>query len=846
MALTPQQQQVVDSNAKKIVVLSCAGSGKTTVITSRIVRLWDSGVQPEEILALTFSNKASQEMKKRICRENPKLGARVNVKTFHAFGLEIIRKYNNSFGFMEPVKIAKASDVQNILRDIFKKSKGNSLEGAGIIEYIKHCKSFSSFQRNPSCDIIFSEYTNVLRERSLVDMEDMIWLTVNFLQENESARNIISNQYRYIFVDEYQDTNEGQNRLLDLLIHEDTNLCLVGDDDQAIYEWRGAKPEYIRQKALSGEYELLKLEKNFRSQDGIIQVANSIICKNTKRVNKTIQADRPLTFKPIYTRLSNADQEAKFVAQKISELVRAEKYNPSDIAVLFRNNEQAAPIKTAFEEAGIDFDSCELDDNAQYTQFINVLSSIATLNSTSELSDAINFPERCFDRFNFIEAKEAYCDCYGQDSNYSTMDWINRLYLSDVSFENSDVFRERYRLITQLHQATNWKPTQIIAVYLSYFESKHYDTLYPEKYHFVLQTFDIAKNYEECYGGATLKEFLYHLNLTLEAHDTTASVNLDAVNLLTMHRSKGLEFKVVFIVGVQVGITPNDYFIHSNDDLEAERRLFYVAITRAKELLFFTSYKDPFGAGGNSPFIHHGFMAEIPQIAFSQSENIDKILSLLPQKKEQRDRRTTAELANDVIDNAVKTVKVEIIPPHDEAFTKMPQLGLPATTGKIPESSTICKELETDGLTADGKGLKDLSEDQVDRFMELSIALSKEVIIPDDKFVVIVGSTDIKTSHIHGLFKANSIKKYELYDYEGKGFNLNRFTNNYRCIGIILGPEAHKMEGINAVSLKGKLLSAPEAYPYMIDLIDRHITKTSLQEAIVKIKWNYSQAEIPN
>lgn len=636
MDLTEQQQSVVDADDKKILVLSCAGSGKTTVISLRIARLWDIGVQPEEILALTFSNKASQEMKKRICKENAKLGAKVNVRTFHSFGLDIIRRFNLAIGYDGPIKIARNSDCKAILREILKRKGKLELVGDEIEGYLKEGKSCEPYDHVELYDEIFEEYNATLLKRNMVDMDDMIWIPVNFLKRNESVRKIISSKYKYIFVDEYQDTNEAQNRLLDLIINKDTNICLVGDDDQAIYEWRGARPKYIREKAESGEYIVIRLETNFRSQQGIIDAANSIINNNKNRVDKKISADRPQGVKTVYKRLNSQEEEASYIAEKIKELLDEEKYNASDIAVLCRVNKQLDYIKDALDEYEIAYDACEIDDNGLYSHFVNVLQAIVDIDSLIDVGNALNFPDMCFDNFIYNDAKSAYCDEYGQDLAFDDMEWLYKIYASDITFENCDSFRERFGLISKLHAVDTWTPTQVVALYIKYMQEKKYDEKFEEEYHFVLQVFDIAKNYEEAYGEVTLKEFIYHLTLTMGIGDTAKGTDYDAVNILTMHRSKGLEFKVVFIIGVQVGVIPNDYFIHYEDDLEAERRLFYVAITRAKELLFFTSYRDPFGGSFKSSIITHGFMAEIPKVAFCSEEEYIKRINMLPRREEKK------------------------------------------------------------------------------------------------------------------------------------------------------------------------------------------------------------------
>ena len=810
--LTPQQELVVNSNAKKILVLSCAGSGKTTVIINRMMRLKNMGVQPESILALTFSNKAAQEMKIRIRKEDLAFGIKANIKTFHAFGLEIIRQYSSTIGFSQPIKIAKNSDIQAILKEIFRKRKEQQIEGPDIYNYIKKSKGFEHYLRIPYYDSVLDEYNRILSERCMVDMDDMISIPVHLLVKNSSVRKVLTDKYKYIFVDEYQDTNEAQNRLLDLLSGADTNICLVGDDDQAIYEWRGAKPAYIRDKAKSGEYECIKLEKNFRSQAGVISIANRIISHNSNRIIKKIDPFRESGIKPVFQQFSSQTAESEWVASEIYDLIASERFNPSDIAVLYRNNDQAEYIKNALRSHSIEFENAELDDNARYSTFINVLQSIQDLSSIRDMSEALNFPTRCFDNFRFEDAKNAYCDVYGQDCNYKPLDWIDKIYLSDIEFEGCEEFRERYAIITQLHEAKQWTPSQVIAFYLSYMERKEYDKSEQEKYSYVLQAFDIAKNFEEVFENTTLKDFLYHLSLSYETNDTNRSKNIDAINLMTMHRSKGLEFKVVFIVGVQVGCMPNDYFIHSQSDLEAERRLFYVAITRAKELLYLSAFKDPFGGSVTSDIVTHGFMAELPDTAFGISPTRAVIEKNFPPKEIVANEKVTPQDAQKVVQN---------------------------TTSQIINEAIITDDNNSLSNSLNDK-LGELSEQQIEQYFEECFALSQNIAIPQNCFVVLIGAMDIKLSVAKAILKANSFgdKQVEIFDYDGKGFNVNKYLLNFRCVGIIMGPEAHKISGIDSKSLKSKLI-AEQGYPYTVDLINKHITKKSLQEAITKIKWNY-------
>ena len=299
---TEQQLRAVNSTFKKNLVLACAGSGKTSVIVGRVDYLKQKGINPEQILALTFSNKAAKEMKERIRKNDVNFGRKVNVKTFHSFGLEIINSYFNTLGFTEKVSIAMKEDCNTIIKDIYKKRNEKAIDGNDIFEYIHSFKSFENYVKQPYFEEIVKLYCNALKEKNMVDMDDMIYLPVLLLKEYENIRTAICQKYKCIFVDEYQDTNTAQNLLLDYVTCDETDLFLVGDDDQAIYEWRGARPDFILKKSEDPAYHCLKLETNFRSQGEIISLANRLISINKKRVRKSIDKHRKSIVKPMYKR----------------------------------------------------------------------------------------------------------------------------------------------------------------------------------------------------------------------------------------------------------------------------------------------------------------------------------------------------------------------------------------------------------------------------------------------------------------------------------------------------------------------------------------------------------------
>jgi DNA helicase-2/ATP-dependent DNA helicase PcrA len=804
IVLTPTQQSIVNSSSKRLLVLSCAGSGKTRVIVSRIERLIESGVDPHRILALTFSTRAAQEMKNRlVSSKKDKKFFHVQIKTFHAFGYELVRDFAKEMGFEKRVTISDPTETDSILKQTLQSKKMASQDTSALRTYIRNRKGFMSEDSDETMGSLFDSYEKALRLKSLVDLDDLIYLPVKLLSKNKDCQALIQNQYTYIFVDEYQDTSEGQNRFLDLLVGPNTSLCLVGDDDQAIYEWRGAKPGYIREKAKSGEYDCFYLTQNFRSEKNICDVANKIISHNATRVKKSIEPTRKPLLIPTYHRSDSQESEAKYVANEISRLLVSGKFNPSDIAVLYRNNNQQGPIKAALKELGIHGESLDVDENFQYSRFIKVLKSIVDFNSSRDLSEALNFPNRFFDQMAFMDAKEAYETQTGKEPSDDAMVALNDLFNSDVTFVDDDLFRHRYGYIHQLHYATDWSSTEVVSYLISDFETQGYINDYPDDYRYLQQVFEMAKLYEESFGKTKLSDFVDNLLIAIANNDESFNNSSDSVALLTMHRSKGLEFKAVFIIGLQVGVFPNDYWISTEEELEAERRLFYVAITRAKDLLYFTSYRDPLGAPADS-CIRCGFLAEVPSVLYSREAATSSELTQLADKPK-------APVKTDTPDTYIADIAERNKSPLGE-------------TGLFDHTNNF-------GLT----------DEQISKYQDECLVLSQAIEIKPNAVVVIIGDLAMKKDTMYGILKSNGIRReqVEYYDYKDSKLNYKRFANNENFIGVILGPNAHnQVGGYDLVSIFGQ-----EGFPLLINLVKKNITKNTLQEAIIKIKLNYKKQQ---
>lgn len=447
---TDAQLKVINSNDKRLLVLSCAGSGKTSTIVGRISKLIKENVLPQAILVLSFSNKSVQDLHAKLRSQAET--SEVRVQTFHSFGLELIKKYNVELGLESRVSIISDTDRKKLVKEL---CETNGLSG-GVDEcsvFIRSKKNYDIASNVSSkYNVVFSEYSSRLKEIKMIDMEDLIYRPVELIQSDCSIANEVRGIYQYVFVDEYQDTNEAQNKLLDAIIGDDSYVCLVGDDDQSIYEWRGAKPHYIRDKAKPDSgYTTIKLEENFRSQKSIIDIAYQVIKNNHNRVDKKITAELPSGPLPYYNRFKTAQVEAEFVAEKIVQLYGSKRFRYSDIAILCRSENQMSVIEFALKDKRIPYEVNETDKGMGYSRFIAVLKAIDKWDKYETIAMAVNFPTPCFDKYVFQDAKETYNRETGNTEDFSPLEWLNVIYMSSVNYdEYCEIFRSRYRILTQL------------------------------------------------------------------------------------------------------------------------------------------------------------------------------------------------------------------------------------------------------------------------------------------------------------------------------------------------------------------------------------------------------------
>lgn len=631
IVLTATQREAVESNGRFIAVVAGPGSGKTRVLTERICHLInDCGVDCRSILAVSFSSKAAGEVSKRL-RES--LGARtagMSVSTFHSFGLSMIREYASLLGFKDNIEILTPTDRNRILKKVWDDQKKKGVfYSLPFPELIDGIGKYKGGLQNVDHEVInlTNLYNQELKLANCVDFDDMILLARKLLVENTDVRIRYQNQFRHVMVDEVQDMNTYQTDIIQHLVGPNTSLFIVGDDDQCIYEWRGAVPDFLKKLAKDSSYHVIHLDDNFRSEGAIVRASSSFIQRNINRIRKNLQAKKhgqqPTSKATTYAyRLSGLSAEASFIAKTVQQLVADSKYQYNDFTILVRKHSQESPIVEALSKLEIPY-HIQSDDVSQFDEFIFFLKAFVYMDFKNNLSRAVNFPTRIIDNFTY----EDLIDEYPQLQSLSIPDAFRWLHENNCQFEDSDQFHSRYEFLIALsRKVSEMSIVEIVkSVYLHYMDDEKNSSKTKEKLEKIKSILPIAEDYDTIHpvtenkGTNHLIGFLDCLSLTSQ-DESSETADDNAVNIMTCHRSKGLEFPVVFIPGVQVSQNKemhpysfiSGYYTDSNDLLEAERRLFYVAMTRAIDRLYITCSGDPYI--GNGSTVERGFLAEIPEI----------------------------------------------------------------------------------------------------------------------------------------------------------------------------------------------------------------------------------------
>ncbi len=594
--LNEPQKAAVTHLEGPLMVLAGAGSGKTRVITHRIVHLILNGVAPHNILAVTFTNKAASEMRERVQKLIAEYaGTRPSqydglptVTTFHALGVRLLREYHHVLGLKRHFTIYDRSDSNRAVKQALERGgySPKQFEPRKILSMISRAKgdaisrtdylAEASSYTEKVCAEIWEHYDSILRQEEALDFDDLLAKTLVMLETYPHVREELQNRYRYIHVDEYQDTNRVQFRMAELLSGTAHNICVVGDVDQNIYSWRGADISNVLQfeKHFPGARTVF-LEENYRSTGTIIAASNAVIAKNKQRIPKTVftsnQEGEKLTLYAAHT----GYDEAEYIALKAKTLI-AEGAAPSDVAVLYRTNFQSRALEEAFLNFEIPYQllGTKFFERKEVKDVLSYLRLALNPASTADLARVINEPARGIGKVTLLKLIEGKRDS-----------------LTGATLEKVVRFEQIMSDIRDTVRTENIATTITFIIKRTGIETELKKQGTEEdlaRLENLQELVSLATRYGELDPEEGASALIENAALQSDQDELQSAEQRDAVRLMTVHAAKGLEFPYVFIAGLEEGLFPHERLDDSGIDHEEERRLFYVALTRAEKKVFLT------------------------------------------------------------------------------------------------------------------------------------------------------------------------------------------------------------------------------------------------------------------
>lgn len=637
--LNPQQKQAVQTTEGPLLIMAGAGSGKTRVLTNRIAYLIQKGVSPRNILGITFTNKAAKEMRERVAQVVPVNADDIWLSTFHSMCVRILRKHIDKMGYTRTFTILDSSDQLNILKKVMIDElnldikKFQPREMLGGISEAKNAlispKKYNKLRkegdyRQKIIGMVYEAYQQALQRNQSLDFDDLIMKAVELFKKFPDVLSYYQERFRYIHVDEYQDTNHAQYVLVNLLASKYRNLCVVGDSDQAIYGWRGADIKNI----LSFEKDYpdattIMLEQNYRSTRTILEAANHVIVNNEERKDKKLWTDNLQGTKIHYYKAEDEQEEARHVTETIKRLVDSGERKYSDFAVLYRTNAQSRVIEEVFMKSTISYrmiSGTKFYERKEIKDILAYLRLIANPNDNVSLSRVINVPKRGIGKTS-ISRIERYARKHKM-SMFDALFEIEKIGVTPRSINSIVEFRD---LIQHFIQVQDYMPvTQLLEDILErtgYCEKlKNLGTNEAENRLENIEEFlSITQHFEEESEDDSLIAFL--TDLALISDIDTVDDEEDQVLLMTIHGSKGLEYPVVFLIGMEEGVFPHSRSLLEPEQMEEERRLCYVGITRAEQELYITNAQRRTLYGRTNYNDTSRFITEIPsQLIHNENE----------------------------------------------------------------------------------------------------------------------------------------------------------------------------------------------------------------------------------
>jgi DNA helicase II / ATP-dependent DNA helicase PcrA len=643
--LNPQQREAVQTTHGPLLILAGAGTGKTRVITHRIAYLMQKGVMPHNILAVTFTNKAAREMQERVRALLPKskrskqqsdesTSNRPTICTFHSFCVRVLRRYIDKLGYKRNFVIYDQSDQLGTIRKLTSDwSKSNiNIKPAEWLSFLSRLRNTSSLESLGLdaatirlAERLMGRYETALKACNAVDFDDLILLTLKLFNEHQDVLKSCREMYRYVMVDEYQDTNGKQFQLINALTSEHRNLCVVGDDDQSIYGWRGAEiANLLNLEDHYPEVRVVKLEQNYRSTSLILNAANAVIKNNPLRKEKTLWSQKG---KGVLIRLmafESDEAEADAIVEEIEVQRMSSKIPWKDQSILFRTNLQARPVETALRRTKVKYrlvGSQSYFDRREVKDVLAYLKVMVNPDDDISLLRIANVPARGLSAKTMQTLLQISQD--RRTSVYAVMrhtDVQDQLHnAARKSLRSFLEFLETTRAFLTLDPAENMsKWAREFLEQTGYFIDLQHSEKDPKAAENRLQSaMDLVSSIEEltesmkdASGEAKLSRFLEEISLDQDRFENEDE-QLDAVTLITMHSCKGLEFPHVHIVGLEQGLLPHTRSVEEGT-LDEERRLFYVAITRAMESLTISHCETRKKYGQTSSCEPSRFLTELP------------------------------------------------------------------------------------------------------------------------------------------------------------------------------------------------------------------------------------------
>lgn len=602
--LNKQQKKAVEITDGPLLILAGAGSGKTTVLTRKIAYILEKNLAREfDILAFTFTNKAASEMKERVSSLLNKNVEHMWIGTFHSICSRILRLNIEKLGYKNNFSIYDTQDSKSLIKDIMKGLKIDEkyLSLSTVLSKIsesknkfispKELEAHAIYENQKNIAQIYKKYENRKKINNALDFDDLILKVIELLKENEDIINYYRDKFKYIFVDEYQDTNKSQYELIKLFTGKDQNICVVGDSDQSIYSWRGADISNILnfEKDFKNAKEI-KLEQNYRSTSNILEAANELIKNNTERKEKNLWTNKKDDIKIIYRNSASEYDEAENVILKIQQMLH-KGYNLEDMAILYRTNAQSRVLEEKLMQNSINhkiIGGLKFYDRKEVKDILAYLSFIANPDDNISLKRIINTPKRGIGSTT-VEKLE-YIANQNNESIYDTIyNPIIEEELTKSTLSKVRIFADE--MTSYINSIDDYLITDLV---LEIYENSGYKKMLEtskkvedmSKIDNIASLISAIEEFEKQNNDASLYDYLQNVNLLSDIDKTEDSNH--AISLMTIHSAKGLEYDVVFIVGLEEGLFPSLRTVEEGG-LEEERRLMYVAITRARERLFISS-----------------------------------------------------------------------------------------------------------------------------------------------------------------------------------------------------------------------------------------------------------------